>query len=115
MKNNRQSRSESDSAQEYSTLIRALFSAGFQRVERDDRLLDVFPGEDREKGVELWERWRPHGVDIVRVRLPYTDTTVQLFIIPRSELEQCLLANTVAQFSDYAPHAQGAAVSSFII
>ncbi len=44
-----------------------LISEGFERVERDDRLLDVFPKEVREKGIQLWDRWNADTVEIVRV------------------------------------------------
>lgn len=44
-----------------------LISRGFNRVERDDRLLDVFPRETAEKGVELWEKWGPDGVELIRI------------------------------------------------
>lgn len=44
-----------------------LVAEGFERVERDDRLLDVFPKEVREKGIELWDKWGADTVEIVRV------------------------------------------------
>ncbi|MBI1833279.1 MAG: hypothetical protein HYR90_00455 [Candidatus Andersenbacteria bacterium] len=46
---------------------RKLISDGFSLVERDDRLLDVFPRESAEKGVELWEKWTPTEIKIVRI------------------------------------------------
>lgn len=45
-----------------------LVADGFERVERDDRLLDVFPNEIREKGIELWDKWGVDTVEIVRLR-----------------------------------------------
>ncbi len=105
---------------EYTELLQQLFEAGFTRVERDDRLLDIFPHEDREKGIELWERWPPSRaslatggdidvVKILRVRLPFTDAALQLFALQRSELESLLLTNRQATLSDYAPLAKGPA------
>jgi hypothetical protein len=69
---------------------------GFRRVERDDRLLDVFPQETREKGVELWENWLKEKVEIVRVlidRPPGPKNIPQKFILDRRKLEQALLEN----------------------
>lgn len=64
----------------------------YGRVERDDRLLDVFPRETRDKGVELWEKWGEETVEIVRLRvLPDQPKLTQVFQIPRKQLEQALL------------------------
>lgn len=57
---------------EYPELLRKLVASDFRRIERDDRLLDVFPGEDREKGIELWEKWEKDSIKIVRIHLPFS-------------------------------------------
>lgn len=44
-----------------------LQDAGFMRVERDDRLVDVFTKETLEKGVTLWEKWGDTEIELVRV------------------------------------------------
>ena len=44
-----------------------LQAAGFMRVERDDRLIDVFTQETLEKGVTLWEKWGEDEIEIVRI------------------------------------------------
>jgi hypothetical protein len=90
----------------YSELIRLLQSKEFSRVERDDRLLDIFPAEDREKGIELWEKWLGKKVRILRVKLPFAEKKLQLFLISRPELEQCLYTNQVKQLDSYPPEVQ---------
>lgn len=78
----------------YSALIKQLISHDFQRIERDDRLLDILPGETREKGIELWEREEPNRLLLIRLRLPYTARKTTAYAIPRSLLEKSLLHNT---------------------
>lgn len=79
----------------YATLTNQLLSQHFRRVERDDRLLDVFPSETREKGVELWEKWDETKVEIVRLRVyPFHEKATQRFILDRKALEAALLVNT---------------------
>ncbi len=94
----------------YRDLLQALFHAGYQRVERDDRLLDVFPIEDREKGVELWEKWEEHEVSLVRVRVPFTPKNVELFHLYRVALEGALERNVVRSLDDFEKVAEGAKV-----
>lgn len=65
---------------------------GFTRVERDDRLLDVLPTQTREKGIELWEKWSPQTVEIIRIRLPY-DGKKECFILKRDDIENSLYKN----------------------
>lgn len=78
----------------------SLEQANFVRVERDDRLLDVFPKENREKGVELWERWDKDMVELVRVRLPYVEKRQpQHFVILRTEIEEALNQNLTIKLS----------------
>lgn len=64
-----------------------LIAAGFSRVERDDRLLDVFPKETSEKGVELWERWTEKTVEIVR----FHNNKLQCFSHSSADVKQALL------------------------
>jgi hypothetical protein len=91
----------------YSELLQELWQAEYGRVERDDRLLDVFPAEDREKGVELWERWDDEVIKILRVRVPYTSKKLELYIIEKLVLEQLLQHNTVQKLSEYPLQAKG--------
>lgn len=85
----------------YAELLRAGYEHGYTRVERDDRLLDVFPAEDREKGIELWEKWDEHEVSIVRVRVPFVPKNVELFRLYRTALEGALARNVVRQLDDF--------------
>lgn len=64
---------------------------GFTRVERDDRLLDVLPTQTREKGIELWEKWSPEVVELVRIRLPHDENKVERLSIPRKKIEAALI------------------------
>jgi hypothetical protein len=70
---------------------RDLIEPGFERVERDDRLFDVFIGHDSEKGIELWDRWNEDTVDIIRIHLPKGDKGTQEYIMPRALVEEALL------------------------
>jgi len=78
----------------YSLLTKKLIEQGFCRIERDDRLLDVFPTQTREKGIELWEKTDGKQVTITRLRLPYNPQKTQIFTIPRSKLVRALNRNT---------------------
>lgn len=93
----------------YGDLLRILFKAGFTRVERDDRLLDIFPIEDREKGIELWEHWGKRFVRLVRVKLPFDSEKISLYQIKRGDLEALLMANTVEELAQFRPIARGGA------
>jgi hypothetical protein len=95
----------------YTELLRQLYFAGYTRVERDDRLLDVFPKEDREKGVELWEKWGKKDVELLRVRLPFDAEKLKLYTIPRPKLEKLLQQNIVAELSVFLCIAEGEAVA----
>lgn len=95
----------------YEDLFRALYLAEYDRVERDDRLLDIFPTQTREKGVELWERWLEHDVRILRVRQPFDPATVELFGIARGQLASLLLHNRPATLDDFELIAQGEAAA----
>jgi len=81
----------------YGELLQAVYEAGYMRVERDDRLLDVFPKESRVKGVELWERWDKEVVKILKIRMPFVVKKMELYEIPRKKLEKLLMKNIVAE------------------
>lgn len=98
----------------YTDLLRALYEHGYDRVERDDRLLDVFTRESREKGVELWEkwprsagrvsrsaRWDDQNIKILRVRFPFDPDKLELFTLARGQLESLLTRNQTAQLDDF--------------
>jgi hypothetical protein len=68
--------------------------AGFERVERDDRLLDVFPQEDREKGIELWDKWSTDTVEIIRFHAVMGRKGISNYSFPRKHIEQALVENT---------------------
>ena len=72
------------------SLYNALIAQGFERVERDDRLLDVFPKEIREKGIELWDKWGADTVEIVRVHTQGKKKTTK-HAVPREAIEKALL------------------------
>lgn len=78
---------------EYDEAAKKFLEQGFTRVERDDRLLDIFTKETLEKGVELWERWQPLAVNILRVRLPFAEKNIRHFTLDRQQLENNLLTN----------------------
>ena len=94
----------------YGDLLRLLFKASFTRVERDDRLLDIFPVEDREKGIELWEHWGKRFVQILRVKLPFEPEKLVLYQIKRTELEELLMENIVEELGQFRPIARGSAI-----
>ncbi|MEX1112822.1 MAG: hypothetical protein WEC84_05155 [Candidatus Andersenbacteria bacterium] len=78
----------------YTVFTQQLIQEGFTRVERDDRLLDVYTKENREKGVELWQAWDEEIVRIVRIRLPFNEKNVTRHDLRRVQLEKDLLDNT---------------------
>ena len=77
----------------YQQLVQELQEAAFTRIERDDRLLDTFSKETREKGVELWEKIDGEELLLVRVRLPYASKNLRLYRLPVMQIEQWLTAN----------------------
>lgn len=85
----------------YTDVLRALYEYGYDRVERDDRLLDVFTRETRERGVELWEKWGEHEVWLLRVKLPFEPDKLELFIIARGQLESLLTRNQTGLLDDF--------------
>lgn len=62
---------------------------GFIRVERDDRLLDVFSKETLDKGVELWEKWNQDTIDIIRIH----NKKHTQYQFAREAIERALLIN----------------------
>lgn len=90
-------------------LYRKLFEDGFTRVERDDRLLDVFPAEISEKGVELWEKWGNRDIYLVRIHLPLRPKFVRLYKLKREKIESALQANMVGKLGKYKPITQSVA------
>jgi hypothetical protein len=78
----------------YSHLTTSLYNQGFQRIERDDRLLDIMPNQTREKGIELWEKTIRDQVTIIRLRLPYSLQKTKTYTIPLPVLEAALANNT---------------------
>lgn len=80
----------------YQEFVNQLRRDYFTRVERDDRLFDVFPLETREKGIELWEKWGEQDVELVRV-LPYDEAKTVMLCWPREALEKLLLENKTAR------------------
>ena len=95
----------------YEELLLKLMASDWQRVERDDRLLDIFPEEDREKGVELWEQ--QHGIDtlILRVRLPFSEDGLKLYTIAGAQLQHLLLQNTESNLADFEETETGSNVT----
>lgn len=82
---------------EYQDLVAVFIKRGFTRVERDDRLLDVYPKDTREKGIELWQCWDEACVDIVRMHFPYDPTKVTAYRLPREVVESDLLRSRVRE------------------
>lgn len=68
-------------------VTKELAAHGFSRIERDDRLLDVFSKETPEKGVELWEKWSGDTIEIIRI---HGGKQVR-YGFSRQEVEQTLL------------------------
>lgn len=91
----------------YQELIQLLQKAGYSRIEKDDRLLDIFPTDTRRYGIELWEKWTSHTINILRLHLPFNIKKTQLFSISRQEIEQDLKNNTSIKLSDITPKTKG--------
>ena len=85
----------------YIDLINKLAQSGFNRVERDDRLLDVFPTEISEKGIELWERWDQVHISLVRIHLPFRPKFIKYYKLPRLKIEKSLYENKVRSLSRF--------------
>ncbi len=74
-----------------------LIAEGFERIERDDRMLDIFPNETREKGVELWDKWTENEVEIIRLHLPSGAKGMSRHSFPRKEIERAFYAYQTSQ------------------
>lgn len=74
-------------------LYNKLIAEGFERIERDDRVLDIFPHETREKGIELWDKWTEDTVEIIRLHLPRGEKGIRRYTFQRKEVEDALLHN----------------------
>ena len=92
----------------YAELLQHLHVAGYQRIERDDRLLDVFVTETREKGVELWEASKANETHLLRIRLPYSEKELKLYALATAQLGQLLTHNKTANLADFELIAEGA-------
>ncbi len=82
-----------------------LLAEGYNRVERDDRLLDIFPKETPGKGVELWEKWpAPHssksevGDDTIKIIRLWNGKQTE-YTFPRQEIELALKENRTLGFT----------------
>ncbi len=85
----------------YAEVVEKLQHAQFERVERDDRLLDIFPYETREKGVELWTKWTKDMVLCIKIRLPYDSKKIYTYEFIRSDIEQYLMNNSVQDLASF--------------
>lgn len=86
---------------DYIDLIKSLAEKGYTRVERDDRLLDVFPKEITEKGIQLWERWDKENISLVRLHLPFRPKFVRFYKLPRAKIEKALYENEIKSLSRF--------------
>jgi hypothetical protein len=77
----------------YQQLTQKLLANGFTRVERDDRIIDIFPDQIRLKGVELWERWSPQKVTFIKLSIPYHTQKTEAFSAPKEIIESLLKTN----------------------
>ncbi len=76
-----------------------LIAEGFERVERDDRLLDVFPNEISEKGIELWDKWSEDSVEIIRIHIPKGKKGITRSTFSRKDIEEALKNNQKMQLA----------------
>lgn len=73
---------------DYENLAHDLWEQGFERVEKDDRLLDVFVKETAEKGIELWDKWGEEKIEFVRL---HEKKNPQRFVLRRADVEEALM------------------------
>jgi hypothetical protein len=66
-------------------------------------LLDVFPKETREKGVELWEQWDTDVVQLVRVTVPYNEKKTRHYLFKRADIEKALREHTELRLDMTSP------------
>ncbi|PIT98285.1 MAG: hypothetical protein COT71_01535 [Candidatus Andersenbacteria bacterium CG10_big_fil_rev_8_21_14_0_10_54_11] len=86
----------------YADLIARLQGIGLERIERDDRLLDVYPNEQRDKGNELWECEPNFSLDkrgqgesggkiyLLRISEPYNIQRLELFAVSIDDIVRAL-------------------------
>lgn len=77
----------------YQKIVKKLLNQGYDRVERDDRLVDVFPLETSEKGIELWQKWVNKNVFLVRIHEPMNPQSTAQYTISKAKIEQALRSN----------------------
>jgi len=85
----------------YNHFTQTLYQEGFSRVERDDRLLDVLPGQTREKGIELWEKWNTENIEIIQLRLPFKPQKATSYTLPRNQIERLLKTNQTVSLDQF--------------
>ena len=81
----------------YSRLKEKLLKKGFNIVERDDRLLDIFPILTREKGVELWSKWGNDTIYFVSAYIDLPSAPSKSFKLTRHQVESALLSYTIIE------------------
>lgn len=84
-----------------SQTVASLLNHGFQRIERDDVILDLLPDQTREKGIELWEKPAADHVFILRFHLPYDPQRIHSYSIPRAILEASLHSHSPLVLSNF--------------
>jgi hypothetical protein len=84
-----------------STIIASLQSHGFQRIERDDIILDLLPDQTREKGIELWEKNQADQALILRFHLPCDSRKVTAYSLPISILEASLYSHSLLNLGNF--------------
>ncbi len=85
---------------------RDFIERGFERVERDDRLFDVFVGHDSEKGIELWDKWNKDEVEIIRIHLPKGEKGITEYVLLRKKIEEALLCYTLLELTQTTTDSQ---------
>lgn len=86
----------------YQTIIAKLRQADFSRVEKDDRLLDIFPAESRAKGIELWEKWRGDKIYIVRIHVDKLQANPPRFCLSKKAIITSLRENKTLTLNSYS-------------
>lgn len=90
---------------DYAEIKQQLVRLGFERVERDDVLLDMFPNQHRAHGKELWIRW-PRGeasVTLIALRDPYDGQKVIIRKFSTKEMEEMIKAYKPYEFEELKP------------
>ena len=79
-----------------------LLNSGFLRIETDDRLHDILPGQSREKGVELWEKWSGDKILIVRIHVDKPREKPLRYSLPKNDVIASLESYRSLSLSDYS-------------